>query len=52
MTFRVWCPDLERVRVQVDGVDHDMSREGDGGWWSADVAASPGTDYAFVLSDD
>ncbi|KAA1373770.1 malto-oligosyltrehalose trehalohydrolase [Aeromicrobium fastidiosum] len=52
MTFRVWCPDLERVRVRVDGVDHDMSRESDGGWWAADVAASPGTDYAFVLGDD
>ncbi|MFC5678119.1 malto-oligosyltrehalose trehalohydrolase [Aeromicrobium endophyticum] len=52
MTFTVWCPDLERVRVQVDGVEHDMAPAEHGGWWSADVDASHGTDYAFVLGDD
>lgn len=48
MAFRVWCPDLERVRIQVDGDVHDMTR-GEGGWWTSDVS---GTDYAFLLGDD
>jgi maltooligosyltrehalose trehalohydrolase len=52
MTLTVWCPDLERVRVQVDGVEHDMAPAERDGWWSADVDASHGTDYAFVLGDD
>jgi maltooligosyltrehalose trehalohydrolase len=53
MTISVWCPDLERVRVRVDGVDHDMAPASrGGGWWAADVEASPGTDYAFLLGDD
>jgi maltooligosyltrehalose trehalohydrolase len=52
MTLTVWCPDLERVRVQVDGVEHDMAPAERGGWWTADVDATHGTDYAFVLGDD
>jgi maltooligosyltrehalose trehalohydrolase len=52
MTLTLWCPDLERVRVQVDGVEHDMAPAERGGWWTADVETSHGTDYAFVLGDD
>ncbi|MCW2841867.1 MAG: treZ [Aeromicrobium sp.] len=52
MTFTVWCPDLERVRVRVDGADHEMTRGDQDGWWTADVEAVPGTDYAFLLGDD
>jgi maltooligosyltrehalose trehalohydrolase len=48
MSFTVWAPEQDRVRVRVDGVDHEMTR-GDGGWWRADVE---GTDYAFLLGDD
>ena len=48
MTFRVWAPGHERVRVRVDGADHKM-RAGAGGWWVADV---DGTDYAFLLDDE
>ncbi|MFD9733573.1 malto-oligosyltrehalose trehalohydrolase [Umezawaea sp. NPDC059074] len=47
MTFRVWAPKAERVRVRVDGVEHAMTA-GDGGWWSAAV---DGEDYAFLLDD-
>lgn len=46
--FTVWAPDAERVRVRVDGADHEMTA-GTGGWWHADVT---GTDYAFLLGDD
>jgi maltooligosyltrehalose trehalohydrolase len=48
MSFQVWAPAQERVRVRVDGTDHDMARV-DGGWWRADV---DGSDYAFLLGDD
>nr|WP_101441271.1 malto-oligosyltrehalose trehalohydrolase [Amycolatopsis niigatensis] len=48
MMFRVWAPSAERVRVRVDGTDHEMTAAGNG-WWQADVT---GTDYAFLLGDD
>jgi maltooligosyltrehalose trehalohydrolase len=51
MSFSVWCPDLERVRLRIDGTDHEMARA-ERGWWSADVDAAHGTDYAFLLGDD
>ena len=51
MTFRVWAPAAARVRVRTGGADHEMTAAADG-WWSCDVAAPPGTDYAFVLDDD
>ncbi|MFS0884445.1 malto-oligosyltrehalose trehalohydrolase [Aeromicrobium sp. 179-A 4D2 NHS] len=51
MTLTVWCPDLERVRVRIGDVDHEM-RRADDGWWTADVDAPAGTDYAFLLGDD
>lgn len=47
MTFTVWAPAQERVRIQVDGAVHTMA-PGAGGWWTADVS---GTDYAFLLGD-
>lgn len=49
--FSVWAPQLDNVRVRVDGTDHDMTRD-DNGWWSAEVAAAPNCDYAFLLNDD
>ncbi|MET0766656.1 MAG: malto-oligosyltrehalose trehalohydrolase [Aeromicrobium sp.] len=52
MTLSVWCPDLDRVRVRVGDTDHDMAPAERGGWWVADVAVPPGTDYAFLLGDD
>ncbi|GAB2756798.1 malto-oligosyltrehalose trehalohydrolase [Nocardioides salsibiostraticola] len=48
MPFSVWCPELARVRVVVDGATHEMAR-GEAGWWHSDVA---GVDYAFLLEDD
>jgi maltooligosyltrehalose trehalohydrolase len=47
VSFSVWAPKAERVRVRVDGAEHAMT-SGDGGWWRADV---DGTDYAFLLDD-
>ncbi|MFD5826192.1 malto-oligosyltrehalose trehalohydrolase [Lentzea sp. NPDC060358] len=44
MSFSVWAPALESVQVRVDGVDHEMKRDGE--WWRSDAE---GTDYAFVV---
>ncbi|MET0447888.1 MAG: malto-oligosyltrehalose trehalohydrolase, partial [Aeromicrobium sp.] len=51
MTFRVWCPELDQVRIRIADSDHEM-RSDDAGWWVADVDAPAGTDYAFLLGDD
>src|SRR3954447_3393273 len=48
--FSVWAPLPERVRIQVEGDVHDMSRD-DGGWWRAQVEAGPEADYGFLLDD-
>ena len=48
--FAVWAPLPERVRIQVDGDVHDMTRD-DGGWWRAEVDAAPEADYGFLLDD-
>ncbi len=51
MDFTVWAPQLQRVRVVVDGSEHELNRTS-GGWWGVDVDAGPGSDYAFRLDDD
>jgi maltooligosyltrehalose trehalohydrolase len=49
--FAVWAPRPERVRLDVDGTLHAMTRSDDG-WWRAVVDARPGARYGFVLDDD
>jgi len=49
--FAVWAPDRARVRVAVDGRDHEMTRDGEG-WWRVDAPAGEDADYAFLLDDD
>ena len=52
MDFTVWAPQRQRVRVVVDGVEHELTRTASG-WWSVDVdGAGPGADYAFRLDDE
>src|SRR5690606_363097 len=51
MTYAVWAPLLERVRVQVDGEVHEMRRD-TSGWWRADVPERAGARYAYLLDDD
>ncbi|MFN2495640.1 MAG: malto-oligosyltrehalose trehalohydrolase [Pseudonocardiaceae bacterium] len=52
MDFTVWAPDRHRVRVVVNGAEHEMT-PANGGWWRADVeGAGAGSDYAFRLDDD
>ncbi|CAN5380875.1 malto-oligosyltrehalose trehalohydrolase [soil metagenome] len=49
MTFTVWVPDLTRVRILVDGAEHEMTPWRNSGWWVWD---GEGTDYAYMLGDD
>lgn len=49
--FSVWAPIPERVRLDVDGVVHPMTRAADG-WWQAAVDAAPGARYGYLLDDD
>lgn len=52
MDFEVWAPQRPRVRVTVDGDEHEMA-PATAGWWRAAVdGAGPGSDYAFLLDDD
>ena len=45
----VWAPSAPRMRVLLDGSEHEMTR-GDGGWWT--VEAPDGTrEYAFLIAD-
>lgn len=49
--FSVWAPLPDRVRLDVDGELHAMTRSDDG-WWRAEVEARPDARYGFVLDDD
>ncbi|OMB85197.1 malto-oligosyltrehalose trehalohydrolase [Mycolicibacterium conceptionense] len=49
--FAVWAPTPDRVRVDVDGTLHDMTRADDG-WWRAEVRCRADARYGFVLDDD
>ncbi|WP_018600161.1 malto-oligosyltrehalose trehalohydrolase [Mycobacterium sp. 155] len=49
--FAVWAPKPERVRLDVNGTQHEMDRTEDG-WWRTDVDAPADARYGFVLGDD
>lgn len=49
--FAVWAPIPRQVRVEVDGVQHEMERR-DGGWWWATIAARHDARYGFILDDN
>lgn len=47
-TLCVWAPVAHRVDVEIGGEHLPLTTREDG-WWSADVPAGPGSDYAFIL---
>ena len=49
--IEVWAPRPDRVRLWLDGVVHEMTRD-DTGHWRADVPVPDGTRYGFLLDDD
>jgi maltooligosyltrehalose trehalohydrolase len=46
--MRVWAPGASQVDVEIDARRHPMMSS-EGGWWSADVEATPGAIYGFSL---
>jgi maltooligosyltrehalose trehalohydrolase len=51
--FSLWAPERSTVSVQVSGKNFPMRKDGDRGYWSADVlSAKPGDDYGFLLDDE
>ncbi len=52
MSFEVWAPRAQRVRLAL-GDDVLPMQATTGGWWRADTAAVPaGTRYGYLLDDD
>ncbi|MDT5068786.1 MAG: maltooligosyltrehalose trehalohydrolase, partial [Mycobacterium sp.] len=49
--FAVWAPRPDRVRLDVDGTLHTMTRSDDD-WWRVVVDARQDARYGFVLDDD
>ncbi|PKV99218.1 maltooligosyl trehalose hydrolase [Nocardia fluminea] len=47
----MWAPEAGAVRLQLDGVEHPMRRNG-GGNWSVRVDAGQGARYGFLIDDD
>ncbi len=50
-TFEVWAPTPESVRVEVDGITHEMDRTDDG-WWRAEVDCDNRARYGFVVDGE
>ncbi len=49
--FRIWAPKPARVRLDVEGTVHTMSRTEDGSW-HANVDAGGDARYGYLLDDD
>lgn len=47
----MWAPEAGAVRLQLDGAEHPMRRNG-GGHWSVRVEAGQGARYGFLIDDD
>jgi maltooligosyltrehalose trehalohydrolase len=53
VSFAVWAPAAERVRVRLDPDSEHPMHPAPNGWWQVHVpAASHGSDYSFLLDDD
>jgi len=47
--FRLWAPQQEDVKVQLDGGHFVPMQARDGGWFEAEVACGAGTRYRYLL---
>ncbi len=56
VSYQVWAPRAERLRLRLDGTDHPMTRGADGWWQPADrlpeSAFETGHDYAYLIDDN
>ncbi|WP_245304279.1 malto-oligosyltrehalose trehalohydrolase [Hoeflea olei] len=50
--FRLWAPDRDEVRLELDGGAAMPMTRGEGGWFACAADAPPGTRYRFRISDD
>ncbi|MEJ1976218.1 MAG: malto-oligosyltrehalose trehalohydrolase [Acetobacteraceae bacterium] len=48
--FRLWAPSVDRVAIDVDGVEHPMAAQA-GGWFAAALPCGAGARYRFKLPD-
>jgi maltooligosyltrehalose trehalohydrolase len=48
--LRVWAPNVERMRVLVEGNEAPLRSDGEGWWLGPDI--EPGSNYAFLLADN
>src|SRR5581483_10403672 len=51
-TFRTWAPLARKMAVQVDGRRNSMSAAADHVWTANVEAATPGSDYGFIVDDE
>ncbi|MFZ0120445.1 MAG: malto-oligosyltrehalose trehalohydrolase [Pseudonocardiaceae bacterium] len=52
MDFTVWAPQRQRLRIMVNGAEHEMTKTA-GGWWCVNVGdVGSGSDYAFRLDEE
>ncbi|MDQ2788483.1 MAG: malto-oligosyltrehalose trehalohydrolase [Actinomycetota bacterium] len=52
MDFTVWAPQRQRLRLVVNGAEHEMTQMSSG-WWSVTVPdTGSGSDYAFRVDED
>jgi maltooligosyltrehalose trehalohydrolase len=49
MEFSVWAPAAGRAEAEVGGRLHPMAPDQRPGWWTVEVEAAAGTDYAYRL---
>jgi maltooligosyltrehalose trehalohydrolase len=51
VSFAVWAPAADRVRLRVGDTDHPMSAD-EHGWWRVEAFAKPDSDYGYLLGED
>jgi maltooligosyltrehalose trehalohydrolase len=52
MDFTVWAPQRQRLRIMVNGAEHEMTKTA-GGWWCVNVGdVGSCSDYAFRLDEE
>jgi len=49
--FRIWAPDVERLRLRIAGRNREMLPAGDGWFTLTTDGLEPGTPYQFVMAD-
>ncbi|MBW6421925.1 malto-oligosyltrehalose trehalohydrolase [Rhizobium sp. XQZ8] len=51
VSFRVWAPEIERLRLRIHGRNREMLPAGDGWFTLTTEGIEPGTHYQFIMPD-